>query len=130
MAFHRDFTNFLHDVNLVSPQVLTGSGSEVTGSATDLSYCRDGLLLINLGAIDAATTIGYQIQTCDTSDGTYADVLSADGSLATANANTLIAVALSDLKRYVKFQYTITNAKTVYASVIVLVGNRPVNPPA
>ena len=128
MSLNRDFTNVLHDVQLLAPSTKT-SAAEQTTSAIDAGYCRDGLLLINLGAMGAGATLGVQIQTCDTSDGTFADVMSADGAITDADASTLICYALLDLKRYVKFQYNVSVDNVLFGALLVA-GHRVENPPS
>jgi len=127
MSLNRDFTDVLHDLQLLAPATYTAAG-EATTAALDGDYCRDGLLLINLGAMGAGATLGVQLQSCDTSDGTFADVMSADLAITDASASTLLCYAVKDMKRYLKFQYNVSVNDVLFGAVLIG-GHRVENPP-
>ena len=118
-----NYNDSKYGVQLLNPQTIAGTGSEVNGSWVDFKNFRDGVLLVPVGAIDAGTTINIQIQTAEDDSGTGAtDVLSADQSITTGNA--LYAYELKDLKRYVRIQYTVTNAKNALFGAVAVGWNR------
>lgn len=118
-----NYNDSKYGVQLLNPQTISGDGSEHNGSWVDLKGFRDGVLLVPVGAIDAGTTISIQIQTAKDSAGTgAADVLSADQSI--TSGNTLYAYELKDLKRYVRIQYTVTNAKNALFGAVAVGWNR------
>jgi len=127
MALQRDLTDHLNVVRLLAPATYTAAAEQTT-AAIDTDFMRDGILVIDCGAIAATSELGYQLQTCDTDDGTYADVLSADGAITTADTLTVVAVAVKDLKRYVKFQYDVDTDDALFGAVLIG-SRRPENPP-
>ena len=101
-----------------------GTGSEVNGTGASLGNCRDGVAIVNVGTIPAATTITIQIQT-SSDNSTWTDVLSSDQSIATADGVGTYCYELSDLKKYVRAQYTVTNGNTVVFGISAIGWNNP-----
>lgn len=123
-----NYSDNMYAVQLLNPQQITGDGNEATGSAVDLKNCVRGVLVVPVGEMDDATTLTLQIQTCDTLDGTFQDVLSADQEITTADKNKVHCFELDNLKRYVRLQYTVTNAKNVTFGAAVIGWHRPLVP--
>jgi len=128
MALSRDLTNTIKVVELLAPATYSAAAEQTT-AAIDGDFMRDGILVINCGVVAATSVVGYQLQTCDTSTGTYTDVLSADGSFTVAETLSVIQVAVKDLERYVKFQYDVDTDDALFGAVLVGT-HRPENPPA
>jgi len=123
----RDLTDHINVVRLLAPATYT-SAAEQTTAAIDTDFVRDGILVIDCGAIAATATLGVQLQTCDTDDGTFADVMDDDGAITTADTLTVVKYAVKDLKRYVKFQYNVSTDDALFGAVLVG-SHRPENPP-
>jgi len=120
-----NYSDSKYAVQLLDPQTISGDGSEHDGSWVDLKNFRDGVLLVSAGAIDAATTVTIQCQTAEDDSGTgAADVLSADQSFTNTGANAVHAYELKNLKRYVRLQYKVTNAKNALIGAVVVGWNR------
>jgi len=127
-GLNRDLTNVLNVVRLLAPATYSAAAEQTT-AAIDTDFMRDGILVIDCGVIAATSTVGVQLQTCDTSDGTYADVMAADGALTVAHTLTAVSYAVKDLKRYVKFQYDVDTDDALFGAVLVG-AHRPLNPPS
>jgi len=128
MALSRDLTNKIKVIELLAPATYTAAAEQTT-AAIDGDFMRDGILLISCGVIAATSEIGYQLQTCDTSDGTYTDVLDADGALTVADTLSVVQVSVINLERYVKFQYDVDTDEALFGAALIG-AHRPENPPA
>jgi hypothetical protein len=125
----RDFTGTMKAVCGLTTIEITGDGAEHLSSALDLGGCRNGVLLVNVGEMAVATNVlTVQVTTCDTSDGTFADVLAADEEIDVTEKNTLHTFDLSYMERYVKFQYKVTNGKTALFGATIVGWAAPVRP--
>ncbi len=115
----RNFEDSFYGAQLLANQTITGDGQEHDGASVDLKGCEKGVLLVDVGDVATGATLTYQIQT--SSDGsTWTDVLSADQTVTDAGASTLYTHELSDLKRYVRIQYTVTNTHSVNVGFAVV----------
>ena len=101
-----------------------GDGAEHDGTGVSLGNCRDGVAIVNVGTIPAATTITIQVQT-SSDNSTWSDVLSADQDIATADGVGTYCYELANLKKYVRLQYKVTNGKTVVISASAIGWNNP-----
>jgi len=126
----RNYDDVMNSVCGLLPQTIAGDGAEHLSAALDLGHCRNGVLLVNAGEMDALSTLTVQVLTCDTSDGTYTDVLAADEDIGVAGKNTLYEYELLYLERYVKFQYSVTNAKNALFGATITGWAAPVRPVA
>ena len=124
----RDFTGTMKAVCGLTTITIAGDGNEHLSSALDLGGCRNGVLITNIGEMDADTTLTIQVTTCDTSDGTFTDVISADHAILTAEKNTLHTIDLEYMERYVKFQYKVTNGKNALFGAEIVGWAAPVRP--
>jgi len=102
----RNYDDFGYGVTLLANQTITGSGSEVTESGVDCKGITKGVLVIDAGTFGG--TFNYQIQTSadDGSTDSYADVLSADGSVLDSADEAFVLIEVDNLKRYCRIQYT------------------------
>jgi len=125
----RDFTGTMKAVTGLTTIEITGDGTEKTSAALDLGGCRNGVLLLNIGEMAAATNVlTVQVTTCDTSDGTFTDVISADHAISVTEKNTLHTTDLEYMERYVKFQYMVTSGKTALFGATIVGWAAPVRP--
>jgi len=77
----------------------------------------------------AGATLGIQLITCDTDDGVYTDVLSADLALTEADdEDSVHYVAVKDMERYVMLQYNVSVDNVLFGAVLIG-SRRPENPP-
>ena len=128
MALQRDLTDHLNVVNLLVPAT-KGTAGEVTTAAIDTDFMRDGILAIHCGAYGAGATLGIQLITCDTDDGSYTDVLSADLALTeAADEDDVYYCAVKDMERYVMLQYNVSVDSVLFGAVLIG-SRRPENPP-
>ena len=93
---------------LLAPIKWTADVASTNGTAVTLDNARDGVALINVGAIDSGSTLTVKIET--SSDGTTYTTEVASVNL---TASGLYAYALSDIKKYVRLVYSYTAATTV-----------------
>ena len=124
----RDFTGTMKAVCGLTTITIAGDGTEKLSSALDLGGCRNGVLITNIGEMDADATLTIQVTTCDTSDGTFTDVISADHAISVTEKNTLHTTDLEYMERYVKFQYMVTSGKTALFGATIVGWAAPVRP--
>jgi len=128
MALQRDLTDHLNVVNLLVPATKTAD-DEITTAAIDTDFMRDGILAIHCGAYNTGATLGIQLITCDTDDGSYTDVLSADLALTeAADEDDVYYCAVKDMERYVMLQYNVSVDSVLFGAVLIG-SRRPENPP-
>ena len=116
---------------LLETQTVSGTGSEVSGTGVDMGHCRNGTLIVAAGAFDSGTTVSLMVQTSADNgvDDDWADVLSAAYEIATAADQAFLEEELLYMRRYVRVQYTVTNAKDAILGIGVIGWAAPENPP-
>jgi len=107
----RNYDDFAFAEELLTNQEITGDGTEKSATAVDFKGVTKGVLIVHAGVFAAATTLSYQLQT-SYDNSTWSDVFDADKTILTAADEDLQAYEVDGIGRYLRIQYTVTNAKT------------------
>lgn len=119
--------------NQFQPQKLLGNTAagtdqaEVTGNAIDARGYDRALFMLDLGAVTATGTLTFNVQECDTSDGTFADIsganLGADALVLTGKSDDKIIMDVPVRLGYLKVQYQRGTANVELDALNVLLYN-------
>jgi len=123
----RNFDDFAYDGQLLAPQTIAGSGSEVDGSGVDMKRCKTGVVVFDVGAVDSGTTVSVMIQKSE-DDSTWEDAISSAKTFTNANANSTVTQAVKNMERYWRIQYTVTNGKNALFGAVAIGWDAPVAP--
>ena len=115
---------------LVDPAAVIATGA--LGQAFDTQGYQDRLKLIAvIGAVTGTTpTLDIKVQDCDTSGGTYADLVTpvTFAQLVTASANTVAAIGVDTqaCRRYIKLYATAAGTSPSFTMGVTVVGQKQV----
>lgn len=119
----RDLASNIGVVAAVAPAVLTATN---TSAAIDLQGFDAAAVIINTGDIAASGNFTPKLTECDTSDGTYTDVVATDlvGAFPSAlAAASVYKVSYIGSKRYIKTVLTLNSGTSIAAGAVVVKGH-------
>lgn len=111
----------IHDVKITTVPAVASGTSTINGSAIDMAGYSGVMFIVRLGT--PGTNNNLRVQQCDTSTGTYADLL---GTLMGGNSTDtpLIADVYRPVKQFVRYSIARGTASTVDIAVVQQYGAR------
>jgi hypothetical protein len=115
----------LHDVKITTVASVATGTSTIDGAALDMAGFEGALFIVRLGS--PATNNNLRIRQCDTSGGTYADLLGTKvGDHATDSP--LIVNVVRPREQFLKYQITRGTTTTIDIVTIIQYGAKGVKP--